>query len=293
MDLATLTTAIALAGIAAACMAVVLFVGSLLPQLPFGRGPLRLRIANVPAQRWRLSWRRCRQRRALWMLPALTLIIVAATLLLAEPRLRELSLVDWQQYLLLGMAALFTGTALVRTLQLTWQRAQLLQRIAAGTAVSQALHRVSANRNRTFHDVPTAFGVVDHVIAGLHGIYAVKVVAVRPVAGGVARLQDDVIEFGGSRPRVSISHTRKVVDRLARECGKVLGHAVHVRMIVAVPGWEIDAQSAEDVLLVNERNVMMLSGWKDERDYLMNEDVDALHQYLDEKASHTSSKSDA
>ena len=39
-------------------------------------------------------------------------------------------------------------------------------------------------------------------------------------------------------------------------------------------------QSSEEHLVVNERSLPMLRGWKDQDDYLMNEDVDALHALL-------------
>lgn len=284
MDLATISSAIALAGIAAGVLALVLFAGARLPRPSYGRGPFNSRIAHLPAQRWREAWQRCRVQRTLWLLPSLVLIIVSATLLLAEPQ-AAVAYPAWQQWLVISLAAVLLGVAITRSVQLTWQRLKYLQRIAAGTAIGQALHRLSTNRNRAFHDVPTAFGVVDHVIAGLHGVYAVKVVAVKPGKSRVVRLHDDVLDFGNGRARVSINHARKVSERLAREAGKVLGHPVHVRLVVAAPGWEVDAQTVDDVLLVNERNVMMLSGWKDERDYLMNEDVDTLHDYLDKQAS--------
>ena len=47
-----------------------------------------------------------------------------------------------------------------------------------------------------------------------------------------------------------------------------------------MPGWEITGQSSDEHLLVNERSLPMLRGWKDSADYLMNEDVDALHDML-------------
>jgi hypothetical protein len=53
-----------------------------------------------------------------------------------------------------------------------------------------------------------------------------------------------------------------------------------VRSVIAVPGWEIHEQSNEEHLLVNDRSLSMLRGWKDQADYLMNEDVDTLHRML-------------
>jgi hypothetical protein len=60
----------------------------------------------------------------------------------------------------------------------------------------------------------------------------------------------------------------------------MLGHKVRVRSVLAVPGWDIGEQSSDKHLLVNERTIPMLRGWRDQSDYLMNEDVDALQKEL-------------
>jgi hypothetical protein len=67
---------------------------------------------------------------------------------------------------------------------------------------------------------------------------------------------------------------------LQKEFRELLGHKIRVRSVIAVPGWEIGEQSNEDHLVVNERTIAMLTGWKDTSDYLMNEDVTALQQDL-------------
>jgi hypothetical protein len=59
-----------------------------------------------------------------------------------------------------------------------------------------------------------------------------------------------------------------------------LKNSVRVRSVIAVPGWDVQNQNGDGHLVVNERTLPMLRGWKDEADYLMNEDVDALHKHL-------------
>ena len=53
-----------------------------------------------------------------------------------------------------------------------------------------------------------------------------------------------------------------------------------MRSVIAVPGWEVLEQANEEHLVVNDRSLPMLTGWKDQADYLLNEDVDTLHQML-------------
>ena len=50
--------------------------------------------------------------------------------------------------------------------------------------------------------------------------------------------------------------------------------------MIAVPGWEVVEQTNEDHLLVNERNIGMLRGWRDSTDHLMNEDVNILKEAM-------------
>ena len=54
--------------------------------------------------------------------------------------------------------------------------------------------------------------------------------------------------------------------------------------MIATPGWEVSAQASEQFLLVNERNLAMMRGWKDEKDYLMNEDIEAINRFLTNQA---------
>ena len=70
--------------------------------------------------------------------------------------------------------------------------------------------------------------------------------------------------------------------RLQKELSKKTGHDIRVRSVIAVPGWDINEQTSAEHLLVNERNLPMISGWKDQADYLMDEDVTTLQTYLTE-----------
>ena len=123
-------------------------------------------------------------------------------------------------------------------------------------------------------------GVVDHVIIGQKGLYAVNVVARRCSKRTHARLRENHVEFANGKPDLPIVDLTAKTARLQKEFRQLLGHKVRLRSVIAVPGWEIGEQSNDQHLLVNERTIAMLSGWKDNTDYLMNEDVDLLQQEL-------------
>ncbi len=285
MDLAAISIATALAAAGALVFALLLLASRTAPVLPWRRSVFASSMTNVPAQALQRQWRVLGQRRALFLLPILFLIISVATLLVAEPAEHLLQLPKWQQLAVVGIVLLAVAGGAFRAIQFSVQRQRLFLKIDASQTIGHALRRITVNLNRTFHDVPTAFGTIDHVVVGIHGIYAVRVIARRPARNKSLQLEDDELVFADGKYRVSLKNTRRIADRFARECAKVLHHDVHVRLIIAVPGWEIESQSNDDVLVTNERNLSMLTGWKDQRDHLMNEDADALHRYLDERCA--------
>ena len=131
-----------------------------------------------------------------------------------------------------------------------------------------------------FHDVATAAGVVDHVVVGPRGIYGVNVVARRAPKRGSAFLQGNELSFSQRHSIVPIARIAASSARLEKELGRLLGHKVRARSVIAVPGWDIGEQASENHLLVNERTISMLGGWRDASDHLLNEDVEALFDEL-------------
>ena len=150
----------------------------------------------------------------------------------------------------------------------------------ANIAIGHQLQRIAAGLGRTYHDVETTSGIIDHIVIGHNGAYAINVVARRAPKNGHAELQSNELKFLPSDKSESIVATAAHIASLEREFRRLLDHRVRVRSVIAVPGWEVSAQSSEEHLLVNERSLPMLTGWKDKADYLMNEDVDALHDLL-------------
>ena len=140
--------------------------------------------------------------------------------------------------------------------------------------------RIAASLGRVYHDVETSAGVIDHVIVGQSGAYAINVFARRPARDGHVELDNNELVFQPAEKSDSIVAIAKRTAALEREFRRLLDHRVRVRSVIAVPGWTVHEQTSDEHLLVNDRSLPMLRGWKDQADYLMNEDVDALHNML-------------
>lgn len=187
---------------------------------------------------------------------------------------------SWQLYLQLGFLSLASGYAAFLLGRTVLARHQVKFVRDANVAIGHQLQRLSGGATRVFHDVATTAGVIDHVIIGQNGLYAVNVVARRSRKRGSARLEGHSIDFSNSKNDASIVEMNAKTKRLEKEFRKLLGHKVRVRSVIALPGWDILEQTDNGHLLVNEQTIAMLSGWKDNSDYLMDEDVDVLQQEL-------------
>lgn len=238
------------------------------------------RIMHEAAQRFRDELERLSTSQATYLSGVLVFItlFVAAYVLQAKHLFEGYP--QWQLYLQLSFLLLTSAFAIYALCKTIFARRQVKFIRDANIAIGHQLQQMSARGTRVFHDVTTSAGIVDHVIIGQKGIYAVNVVAQRSRKRAHTRLNDNQLEFSNGKNTQSIVNIAAKAIRLQKEFRDLVGHNVRVRSVVAVPGWDIGEQTNENHLLVNERTIAMLSGWKDNSDFLMNEDVDALQSEL-------------
>ncbi len=239
-------------------------------------------ILSEPADRFRAEHERQRRRQARRLASALIFLLAFGALALMPQRLFE-DLARWQLTLVLAAITVAAGFAAYRTVRTAITLRRLAYLRDANIAIGHGLQKIRGNLNRAFHEVPCHRDMIDNVLVGLHGIYAVYVLARRPPRRNAVRLRGDRLAFAPDRHAVSVAPYVARSERLAAQLGKPLRHKVRVRTVIAVPGWEIEEQAGDDCLLVNEQNLVMLRGWKDRQDYLLNEDVAVLHDWLAER----------
>ena len=237
-------------------------------------------IMREAAQRFRDEFDRLTSNQAIYLGAALVFVVlfVAAYFLNAERLYAGYPL--WQLYLFLAVLLLGGTLVAYRLVRIVATRRQVRLLRDANIAIGHQLHRIATGFGRVYHDVTTNAGIIDHVIIGQNGAYAVNVFARRPAKNGDIRLEKNSLVFNPSGSSHSIVATAKKTAALEREFRRLLDHRVRVRSVIAIPGWHINEQGSEEHLLVNDRSLPMLRGWRDQADYLMDEDVDALHELL-------------
>ena len=242
-------------------------------------------IMRESAQRFRDELERLNVSQSIYLSGALVFFVLFAAAYILQAEHLFAGYPAWQLWLqigFLGSAAILAAWRLGRTIL---ARRQVRFVRDANVAVGHQLQNIATGANRVFHDVETSAGVVDHVLVGQTGIYAVNVVARRGGKNGSTVLSGGDLTFTGSDKTTAVVDVTASTTRLEKEICRLLGHKIRVRSVIAVPGWEIGAQASENHLLVNERTIAMLRGWRDQSDYLMNEDVDALQRELTARCS--------
>ena len=152
----------------------------------------------------------------------------------------------------------------------------------ADVALGAALDRLAMQGHRVFHDVALGKQRFEHVVVGPRGLFVIRTVARRPHRTlNVVRLHGRTLEFLDGRnlpdPGVDVEQGARLLSELA---GRLLNHPVQARAVLAAPGWEVPADQAGDLLLVNEKTAIMLLGWSRAGDHLLSEDAPALQERL-------------
>jgi hypothetical protein len=246
------------------------------------RNPFAEHILHEPGHRVRQNLQNLDRRYFLFLsgLLVYVLLLVVAFALQSKPLPFNASPWVWLALsVVAGVASLFLPFQVVR---LKRARSRLAFRRTANIAVGHALQRIASRGYNIYHDVRVGSHVIDNVVIGAKGAYAVNVFVLgnHRKRSGTARLNDSNLVFGKAKTSAPVGVSVNRVGGLSKELSKVIGHPIRVRSVIAVPGWNVAATDTDKHLLVNEKTVVMLTGWTDPDTYLMDDDVEQIHDYL-------------
>ena len=237
------------------------------------------------AQRFRDELERLGREQSLFLIAALVFTVIFAITYLFPPQGMFEELPQWQLILVLVICAAAVVYTMYRLIHIVIKKRHLAFIRDANIATGHACQKLNTNQNRVFHDVRSGAGVIDNVVVGQHGIYAISVIARKPGKDNVVNLRGNKLTFAPGNVSMSVARSGARSAELANEIGKLLNHKIRVRCVVVIPGWEVESQASEEYLAVNERNLTMLTGWKDPNDFLMNEDMDKVQKMLTERCT--------
>jgi low affinity Fe/Cu permease len=237
-------------------------------------------IMREAAQRFRDEFERLSASQSIYLgaIAVFTVLFAAAHVLDAE-RLYA-GYPHWQLTLLLAALTIAAVLAAYRLLQIVRHRRQVKLLRDANIAIGHQLQAIASGLDRVYHDVETEAGVVDHLVVGRCGAYAVNVVAAAAARNGTVALSGRDLVFRPTGKTHSVVDVGARVACLEREFRRLLDHRVRVRSVIAIPGWDVAGQAGEEHLLFNERSLPIIGAWRDSAADLADDDIHALQELL-------------
>jgi hypothetical protein len=173
-----------------------------------------------------------------------------------------------------GTVAAAKGLALARYQGRLRSLLQTTQRVA------QRLEEVQRRGYEIFHAVPVGERVVDHVIVGTNGVFAVQLI-VCPRAGATsASMARGSLLFAPAHGEFRLQPAIGAFARLGRELGRAVGHPIKVVPTLIAVGVEVTTRDDDRYLLLNEQTCVTLVGWKDSAAFLMDDEIARISGWL-------------
>lgn len=232
------------------------------------------------AQRFRDELRRLDKEKTLYVTLSLMFVVTFGVSFLLRPQDTFGALPTSQSIVVLAAVVIAASYGLYRVVRIIIDRQRVAFVRDANIAIGHGLQKLTASQNRVFHEVPCAEGIIDNVAVSLRGVYTVSVIAERPRKDNRIRLTGDELSFAPGKRVVSVTDCRLQAKQLSTTLRKKTGLDIQVRSIIAVPGWEVESQTNENYLVVNERTLTMMLGWTNDKDHLLNEEVEKIDAFL-------------
>ena len=173
-------------------------------------------IMHEAAQRFRDELERISTSQSIYLSGTLVFLVLFAAAYVLQAQDLFAGYPAWQLWLQIGFLGLAAGLAAWRLLRTAMSYRQVRFVRDANVAVGHQLQQISTGANRVFHDVKTSAAIVDHVLVGQSGVYAVNVFAQRSPKNGTAMLKNDHLSFSNSDKAVPVVNITASAARLEK-----------------------------------------------------------------------------
>ncbi len=170
-----------------------------------------------------------------------------------------------------------------KLIQLTGYRSRWHRLLDLHRQMARRLVDVQVRGYRVFPSVSVGDGILDYVVVGPNGVYAVQLFTPPPGAES-ARFERGGLTFQPGGTRASLQTMNKHVAALARQLGERAGSGVCVLPVLAVPDCRIESGDEEGPMVVSLQACSAFVGWQHEDFFLHEDDVANLSGYLGEQS---------
>lgn len=186
----------------------------------------------------------------------------------------------WAMALVACLMAACAAWVIFKCSKLLAFRRRLMSVLEADCEVAQRLEYVQLRGYRVYHAVPVGPALIDHVIVGAEGVFAVQLVLPMSAGAQSVSLSRGSLVFGPHHGEFRLKPVTEAFSNLARELTRVAGQPVKVVPTLIAPGCTVTASDEQRYLLANEQTCVSLVGWKDAAAYLMDDQVSRIAEWL-------------
>jgi len=175
---------------------------------------------------------------------------------------------------------LLLGFSIFRMIQLIRYRLRLSSLLDAHIEVAQRLTEAQLRGNRVYHAVPIGDAIIDNVVVGSNGVYTVSLVTSPAQDYESVSFRRGGLVFQPGAVRHDLRQYGKTIIALTRALSEHVSESVVVQPVVIVPDCRIEEAQEDGPLLVSMESCMSFVGWKDQRAFLMEDDIAAINDWL-------------
>jgi hypothetical protein len=149
--------------------------------------------------------------------------------------------------------------------------------------VADRLNEARARGYQVFHSIPMREGVIDHIVVGQNGMFAIQIIRPPSPKFTSVRCDGDMLIFSphdvdkGFR---KIGKFIKPVKALTKRLSTALGHPIKIMPIFVITNCEVKGSSAEGCLLTDPGSCIMFVGRNDPSAHLMDDEVKRINKWL-------------
>jgi len=189
---------------------------------------------------------------------AICFIPIVAALVALGPALKQSALPGRDDYLsLMVLVAIFLPLPVLAIIRKLKFRADCRLGLDAALAVGRELNLAMRGGFHVFHDLPVESSHIDHVAVGPTGVFTVETKG-RPKTQKDRKTGHATVLYTGealyfpdnSKETGALTRVREQAASLANWLSGAVGEPVQVRSALALPGWYIERQQQDDLLLL-------------------------------------------
>jgi hypothetical protein len=171
----------------------------------------------------------------------------------------------------------------LKFLQLARYRFRLVSLLDMHTQAARRLVEVQLRGNRIYPSVRIHDDLIDNVVVGSNGVYAVQLFA-PPQGAESVKFERGALIFQPCGTRVNLHSYNKALRGLASVFMEQIGSQVQVLPVIVLPDCRIEPSENGGPLLVSLQACASFVSWQDENFFLHDEDVAKLSGWLGKQA---------